>query len=894
MDVNELAKALFGKDAKSNLLNSSPGATTTVYGTAMSNSENGEVQVFISDDAVGSDFGAEPDATIVTLPTSPAVKMGDTVAVTLLGGNTVKHPYVSAVIGSGDLTQSIANEAQRIAELTGQHFWADERGIHVTEVTEEEWKDEDSETYHSGMNMLSNSQGQLFRDAENILLAITAGDERGVSIFDGYGNSDENVISSYTKSGMTIGKATTNQIQADAYGFKVINPVYGDVFDVGHTASSIEHKQLNMTQTVRATPSEAGVWTKTFAFTDEVLATNNDIRITSGLSYMTGEVVGDEELAESIGIFAPFGSSAPRFSPGTAETWSFRNGSGGSPVIAGRLNADIVYDGDKTFTFTIYDDRISTDTEYFADGYISYATANITLPVVTIGPTNETHVVIDNRSLQLLDEAQDEFFFAGDLRDVNGLLTVVERFLGNGTEHTFNLSYPAESIVKVTVNGVSAGYNFTSGNNYIYIRDAPAANAAVEITYKTADASAKAFTFGTRDEDYTIGGFSSSFGQNNVASGFYSYAEGENAHALGKWSHAEGSDTVAGSYNSHAEGGDTSATGESAHAEGRYSTSAGYAGHAEGYRSATGDINPSAYGSHAEGYSTHANGNGSHAEGRDTYANYDYSHAEGLGNVAGMVAQHVQGKYAVYDRSNAFIIGNGTDDSNRSNALTMDWSGNIEAAGTATSRMRVNKATNIDIATTPSSDTWGNAELRFDDQAGERLGFVNVERMSNGRSRITMAAYADNAGTAVSNNISLYVLPDGTRTYSVSSPTNFRSAIGLGTDIEWTHLAGPAESSLPSGTSDRNGVWYRRKHNMVEVQLVSGGTWSNGKTWNTSAQTIATLPSGCRPGIPIHDTGNVPGGNTVGQVIVSTDGTIQIQLGTGSSKYFRAHFMFTV
>ena len=272
MDVNELAKALFGKDAKSNLLNSSPGATTTVYGTAMSDSENGEVQVFISDDAVGSDFGAEPDATIVTLPTSPAVKMGDTVAVTLLGGNTVKHPYVSAVIGSGDLTQSIAAEAQRIAEATGQHFWADETGIHVTSVTEEEWKDEDSETYHSGMNMLSNSQGQLFRDAENILLAITTGDERGVSIFDGYGNSEENVVSSYTKSGMTIGKPTTNQIQADAYGFKVINPVYGDVFDVGHTASSIEHKQFDMMQTVTATPSEAGVWTKTFVFTDEVLA----------------------------------------------------------------------------------------------------------------------------------------------------------------------------------------------------------------------------------------------------------------------------------------------------------------------------------------------------------------------------------------------------------------------------------------------------------------------------------------------------------------------------------------------------------------------------------------------------------------------------------------------
>ena len=88
-------------------------------------------------------------------------------------------------------------------------------------------------------------------------------------------------------------------------------------------------------------------------------------------------------------------------------------------------------------------------------------------------------------------------------------------------------------------------------------------------------------------------------------------------------------------------------------------------------------------GSHAEGYSTTASGNYSHAEGWDVIASGTGSHAEGYGTKASSGFQHVQGKHNIEDSyaNYAHIVGNGNDDSVRSNAHTLDWSGNAWFAG---------------------------------------------------------------------------------------------------------------------------------------------------------------------------------------------------------------------
>ena len=82
--------------------------------------------------------------------------------------------------------------------------------------------------------------------------------------------------------------------------------------------------------------------------------------------------------------------------------------------------------------------------------------------------------------------------------------------------------------------------------------------------------------------------------------------------------------------------------------------------------------------SHAEGYGARATGNFSHAEGSFTEASGYTSHAEGDNTIASSENQHVQGKFNIEDTEGkyAHIVGNGEDEDTRSNAHTLDWSGN--------------------------------------------------------------------------------------------------------------------------------------------------------------------------------------------------------------------------
>lgn len=160
----------------------------------------------------------------------------------------------------------------------------------------------------------------------------------------------------------------------------------------------------------------------------------------------------------------------------------------------------------------------------------------------------------------------------------------------------------------------------------------------------------------------------------NTTVGIYSHAEGYDGGATMPCAHAEGYGTMASSTATHAEGYGATASGLSAHAEGNYT-------------SASGDH------SHAEGDATNAIGSDSHTEGRSTRATGDAAHAEGCGTNATHKSQHVFGEYNEADGSSAQvssrgnyveIVGNGIDGSNRSNARTLDWSGNETLAGNLT------------------------------------------------------------------------------------------------------------------------------------------------------------------------------------------------------------------
>lgn len=189
---------------------------------------------------------------------------------------------------------------------------------------------------------------------------------------------------------------------------------------------------------------------------------------------------------------------------------------------------------------------------------------------------------------------------------------------------------------------------------------------------------------------------SHSEGYSTLADGEYSHAEGRNTKAYGNSAHSEGYDSQAIGESSHAEGKNTQAKGQNSHTEGENTIAEGVASHAEGKGSqATGaqahaegaSTKATNYAAHAEGHSTQATNEYTHAEGYGSIASGRFAHAEGRNTIANGDYQHVQGKFNKYltDNGNplsyAHIVGNGSSDSNRSNAHTLDWSGNAWFAG---------------------------------------------------------------------------------------------------------------------------------------------------------------------------------------------------------------------
>lgn len=102
------------------------------------------------------------------------------------------------VASNSELSSATAD----IANATNQHFWTDENGVHVSN---------EEANAEGERNTIFNSIGMIFRKGANYLTAILAGgasgtDPKGLAIYDGQGNSDENVVASFTDGGSVIGQ----------------------------------------------------------------------------------------------------------------------------------------------------------------------------------------------------------------------------------------------------------------------------------------------------------------------------------------------------------------------------------------------------------------------------------------------------------------------------------------------------------------------------------------------------------------------------------------------------------------------------------------------------------------------------------------------------------------
>ena len=255
---------------------------------------------------------------------------------------------------------------------------------------------------------------------------------------------------------------------------------------------------------------------------------------------------------------------------------------------------------------------------------------------------------------------------------------------GQGTSATGNAKYAHAEGWATRVDGVAAhaeGYDNHAATDYSH------AEGQKTVAFGLRGHAEGMHTSASGENSHAEGYFTSANGKNSHAEGqsilvpggddisIALQANGEAAHAegcatkaYGKYSHAEGMYAYASGICSHAEGIQTNANGTYSHAEGSGTKTAGYASHAEGQ----GSIAKGNY-SHAEGSDTEAIGVGSHAGGYKSNASAPYSFCHGTElRTVGILPQAAFGRFNETNSSMLFSIGNGSSDTNRKNAFSIN------------------------------------------------------------------------------------------------------------------------------------------------------------------------------------------------------------------------------
>lgn len=210
----------------------------------------------------------------------------------------------------------------------------------------------------------------------------------------------------------------------------------------------------------------------------------------------------------------------------------------------------------------------------------------------------------------------------------------------------------------------------------------------------------------------------------------------------------------------------------------------------------------------------------------------------------------------------------------------------IANGGTGNETGTVDSAGKLSTARSLTTDLASTDAATFDGSADATMGVTGILPIANGGTGASDAATAlTNLGAATQTSVdtvsdSIGTLQDSVATLqdSVSQETE---------DTGWVALKGSVNSASGGG---ENGICYRRRGGVVEVNIVCGGALNI--TFDSTYQTIATLPEGCRPPYTINPTAYVPGDTSVyADCYVTSDGEIHARTGA-PIKYFRAHFCF--
>ncbi len=351
---------------------------------------------------------------------------------------------------------------------------------------------------------------------------------------------------------------------------------------------------------------------------------------------------------------------------------------------------------------------------------------------------------------------------------------------------------------------------------------------------------------------------STAMGRSTVASGFGSTAMGGSTTASGSFSTAMGNATTASGDNSTAMGLQTSASGD-------ISTSMGAGTTASGDNSTAMGRSTTASGSFstAMGLQTSASGDFSTAMGHSTTASGDFSTAIGKFNIGG------GSPTSTFVTDPLFEVGNGTSDTNRSNAFTILKNGTITAPEFDISEMTDDKAlitkeyadanlisTGLEKITENGNTGWRLVGRNLDNYGD--IGFNAIDLSDSNNASTTRGATGENSTAMGSGTIA-----SGLTSTAMGSGT---TASGLASTAMGTGTIASGLTSTAMGTSTT--ALGLTSTAMGSATIASGGTsTSMGRSTTASGSSSTAMGTGTTAS---GDTSTAMGLSTTASGIVST------------------------
>lgn len=711
-----------------------------------------------------------------------------------------------------------AEEAADVARVTGQHFWVNDdepetyggSGAHVTEQEKDDWVEairrrfpdlSDEKPYH---NILMNSLGILLRTALNNLVGIT---RSAVSFFDGTGNSASNIVARFGKDGAQIGKNDELHTCIDSSAFGIVNSRGKSIAAISSEEIRLGEEYLDFGKT-KVVLSESAFRLVSKGRTSVDTERNFSSIMQTFLQHVKDRIEVDATYGATVSI-----SRQPSSGTKISVSYRFSNVARVFEFIAGTASTSglMSYDGDTTFTI-----EPSEQWVYFHP-YIEYITYYID------GDDGGTiHVgYIDDRYSRGAQSAS----FGEDLQTQYKNQTALGRYNLNSEDHAFEIGNGTADDARSNAFTVEWDGSvdvlrkvLSSTKSAIIVHGAPVSDASApqnsvygkllaavdsndEIRAHVSMVDSNDGRQGVQIESTrTING-------NVINNGLFLFIDQNGnrtvyVHDKAAWKKALGI-TV---------------------------SDIGWVGAENLVATATAnnqewsiDLTPGSYtGTYWQVWSTGKNTilKCDSDSGRVTmpYAVYSNSHYNvKIGTVQRGVKPSAvaYGNYEVKDANEKrlsitefccntdgtnelrlYVLGNTTSGDyysgivirksfNNTDSRNMVYyanTGELETSG----RLYLNRGgvrirhdnLNRDGAN-PSADTWGNAEITLCDVDGERIGFINSQRRTDGRQLLQISCTNENtSGGEVYNTLQLFIDRSGNATYGVSSPANFRSAIG--------------------------------------------------------------------------------------------------------------------